>query len=433
MATEPLELLVSEYTGIVRGVEDVLADPCDIRLVNVYCETGHSGELVGGTGKHPGSGSGRSRAAARTAAIAEAVERYSACASGDVTAVVATAEELGGSAVHPSRFALFSERQHAATAFPYRPFTAKTRLAWVEGRALPSGEPAYVPAQLVYLRWTLRPGEQRIASSTSSGLACRATFGEAVLTGLLEAVERDAFMITWKARLSWPQLVWPRESAPHRFERAYVRPTGLAVAAIDLSPVWEIPCVLGVARSRVPGEAPIGVGAGAALDVDRAIEKAIDEAVRVRSWARAIRAMVRPGEPAPSPDEVVSFEDHIRYHAFEENAAATMFLDASGARRPSADVAPVPGTTTAERIAAVCRRLAAHGASAYAVDVTAPDVRDAGLRVARVIAPELCRLDVEHATRHLGGRRQYVEPIRLGFRTAALDESDLNPDPHPFP
>jgi len=433
VAAEPLESLVSEYTGIVRGVEDVMADPCDIRLVNVYCETGHSGELVGGAGKHPGAGSGRSREAARRAAIAEAVERYSACASGNVAAVVATAAELGGAAVDPSRFALFSERQHAAPSFPYRPFTETTRLAWVEGRALPSGEPAYLPAQLVYLRWTLRPGEERIAASSSSGLACGASFGEAVLAALLEAIERDAFMITWKARLSWPRLAWPRDSAPDRFERAYVRPTGLTVAAIDLSAVWEIPCVLGVARSRVRGEAPVGVGAGAALDVDRAIEKAIDEAVRVRSWARAIRTMVRPGDPAPAPDEVVGFEDHIRFHAYEENAAATTFLDASRTRRPSADVAPVSGTTTAERIASICRRLAAGGASAYAVDVTAPDVREAGLHVARAIAPELCRLDVEHATRHLGGRRLYVEPVRLGFRASALDESDLNRDPHPFP
>ncbi len=65
--------------------------------------------------------------------------------------------------------------------------------------------------------------------------------------------------------------------------------------------------------------------------------------------------------------------------------------------------------------------------------MTSPDVRDAGLAVVRVVAPELCALDVEHAARLLGGTRLYEEPVRLGVRRGRLTEADVNPDPHPFP
>jgi ribosomal protein S12 methylthiotransferase accessory factor len=432
-STRRLDSLVSPYTGIVRGVEDVLAEPADIRLANVYCETGYVLDLVGHGTKHLGAGSSSSRPAARAAAIAEAVERYSACDSDGAPVVLATAAELGPRAVAPARFALFSEVQHSATGFQFARFDELTPVAWVEGLSLPDGAAAYLPAQLVYLGWSLRPGEQRIARSTSNGLACRASFADAVLTGLLEVLERDAFMITWKARISWPRLRWNPDGALAAFERRYVRPTGLRVAAIDLSAFWNVPCVLGVARATAAGEAPLGVGAGAATEVERAVEKALDEAVRVRSWARAIRTADPHGAHVPQADEVRDFEEHIRYHAYDEHAAAADFLDSCADSRDVCEVPGVEGETARAQIAAVCARLEARGASAYAVDVTSPDVRAAGLRVAKVVAHELCPLDVEHGARHLGGRRLYDEPVRLGRRAGPLRESDLNREPHPFP
>ena len=79
------------------------------------------------------------------------------------------------------------------------------------------------------------------------------------------------------------------------------------------------------------------------------------------------------------------------------------------------------------------RRLARHGLSAYAVDVTSPDVRSLGLSVARVIVPELCALDVSHRARFLGGTRLYTAAHDAGLVPAPLEPADLNHLPHPFP
>ena len=70
----------------------------------------------------------------------------------------------------------------------------------------------------------------------------------------------------------------------------------------------------------------------------------------------------------------------------------------------------------------------------YAVDVTAPDVRSLGLRVAKVVAPELCALDVAHAARYLGGRAAIPRlHFQAGLVDRPLEPADLNPLPHPFP
>jgi len=422
---DPLESLVSPYVGVVRGVQEVLAGPQDVRLVTMWCESAHAAALVGSPGAHVGGGSGASPADARAAAIGEAVERYSASFADPDALVVASARELGTAAVDPRRFALFTARQYATAGFPYVPFDRDTRLAWVEGRELPDGGPVWLPAQVVHL--VSDRDEPLICRATSNGLACHLVQAEATLRALLEVVERDAFMITWNARLSWPRLDWSGNRALEAFVASRVRPTGLRVHAIDLSAFWDLPCVLGVARSDARGDAPLGIGAAAAATVERAVEKALDEAVRVRSWAHALR---RQGVPVP--ERIRDFDDHIRFYADPANAARAAFLDASTERTRTEDVPALLGHTAEERIGAVCERLARRSASAYAVDVTSPDVRDAGLAVVRVVAPELCALDVEHDARLLGGRRLYDEPHRLRRRTP-MTEADVNPDPHPFP
>jgi ribosomal protein S12 methylthiotransferase accessory factor len=51
----------------------------------------------------------------------------------------------------------------------------------------------------------------------------------------------------------------------------------------------------------------------------------------------------------------------------------------------------------------------------------------------KVVAPELCSLDVPHAARFLGGPRLYRAAYELGLRRTPLTEDDVNPEPHPFP
>ncbi|HEY4412845.1 MAG TPA: YcaO-like family protein [Gaiellaceae bacterium] len=397
----PLDSLVSPLVGLVRGMQEALAGPEDARTAAAWCETAYPHALVGG-------GSGLSVRDARAAAIGEAIERYSACIVDPDACVVATARDLGAAAVDPARFALFSERQYTSVGFPYARFDRDMRLAWIEGVSLPRGKRAWLPAQLVHLAG--HEDEPPICRTTSSGLACHTTFEGATEAGLLELLERDAFMITWKARLSWPLLDWGDDERLTSFEETFLRPTGLHWHAVDLSAFWDVPIVAAVVR----GGSSLGVGAGAASTVQRAVMKALDEATRVRTWARALSAT---GVEAPAAEDIEELDDHIRFYADQCNASKVDFLDGSPQRQRVENVESVDGG-----IEALCLRLARRDITAYAVDVTSSDVRDAGLFVVRVVAPELCALDVEHTAQLLGARRLYEFASR-----------DLNPHPHPFP
>ena len=429
-----LRTLVSPYCGLVRGFSDLSRGPDDARLVRVGCRLADLEPLIGFTTDLRAGGSAPCRDEALAAALGEVAERYSASWVPEGLPL-ATARELGDRAVDPRRFALFHPRQHARPGFPFTPFTADKRVRWAPGVALPSNEPAFLPAQLVYLRWRSPrdTGEEPIGYSTSNGTACGPTFEEAVLSGLLEVIERDAFMLTWYSGLSLPRLDWSSEPELTSFDERYFRGAGLRCSAVDLSCFHDVPTVVGIVRGTPDDGAPLAVGAAAAPTVAEAWQDALGEAFAVRAWARAMSHEGRDRRFADDFSDLDGFDDHILFYASPEHARHAAFLDASPDENAAGEVAPLEGDNVTDQIAALCRRLAARGVTAYAVDVTAPDIAAAGLRVAKVVAPELQPLDVAYDGRFLGGRRLYRAAFELGLRAEPATFDDLNPHPHPFP
>jgi ribosomal protein S12 methylthiotransferase accessory factor len=424
-----LRRAVSSYTGIVRTLDECLATSAEPRLYRATCEVRGGDALLGSPLDHCAGigGSGTTRAEAASAAVGEALERYSASYVPRRSLVVTTARRLGDAAVAPERFALFSDAQHTAPGFPFRRFTADTEVAWVEGRALPTDEPAWLPAELVYLGDTAC-AEGPIGYATSSGAACGEKSAATIERGLCELLERDAFMIVWAAALSMPLLDWAGAPALVELDRQFFVPTGLAYAAVDLSGFHDVPSVLGVVRASPGLAGAVGIGAGTAATIERAWLKALAEAFAARSAGAKLDLLERRVY-GPNGEGVATFEDHIRYYADERRAGPAGFLDGSPARTPARDVSPLGR----DPIPSLCARVVAAGSSAYAVDVTSPDVAELGLVVTKVVAPELCALDVAHGARFLGGRRLYEAAFELGLRAAPLAASDVNPYPHPFP
>lgn len=433
-AVSRLTTLVSPYTGIVRSVEEFLHAPDEPRLIKIGCEPTCGPHLLGAELGHlegGGGGEATARGPALAAAIGEVVERYSAAFVPEDLLAFGTVDEIGPAGIDPARFALFSPEQYREPGFPFAPFTRELRVSWAAGFALPGGRRAFVPAQLVYLSPALAAGEVRIGHATSSGLACGASLEEAILGGLLELVERDAFVLAWSNRLSLPLLDWRADPALSEVERRYFAPAGVRYRVVDLSVFLGIPTALAVVRGG--SDAALGVGACSAATIGGAWLKALGEAFAVRSWARTMRLVEPARRFREDFGDVATFADHVHFYADPRNARRAAFLDGSAERRDVRDVSPLQGGTPLALIEEIAQRLATAGAGAYAVDVTAPDIRQAGLHVAKVVAPELCQLDAAFAHRFLGGTRLYRAAWELGLRPAPLTQVEVNPYPHPFP
>jgi ribosomal protein S12 methylthiotransferase accessory factor len=427
-----LRTLVSQYTGVVSHVHEVLLEPDDARNIRFDVELASTALTTGPSVQPPAGGSGHDRRLALAAALGEAVERYSGtCLPPESQSVLATASELGPAAVEPERFALFSEAQYAERGFPFRPFTTDTTVRWVKGRSIPDGAEAYLPLQLAYI-WRgaeLGAGETPIAPASSSGMAAGATEQDAILHGLHELIERDAVMLTWANRLALPRLDWSMDAELVEHDVAHFASSGIAYEVIDLSVFCEVPTALALTRE---GAAGFGAGAASAATMQRAWDKALRECFQVRTALK--RDLLEDPHPSFQPDfsDIDGFVDHVRFYSSPEQQVHTEFLTSSEQLREIGDVPALEGDDSATRVEAIARRLEARNVSAYWVDIAPPDVKEAGLHAVHVISPDLQPINDAHRYRFLGGSRLHEAAAELGLRDAPLSPDELNPYPHPF-
>jgi len=199
-----MEVFVDERTGIVNHVDRVRTHPSvpgALHIVqSVACDVRRISHRVNGRLNH--GSSFFTQEAARVAAIAECIERYSGNWIDSKNLVQASYDELtarGDHAVDPEQLVLFSPAQYAAAGFPFIPFTRDLRVHWIRGQCLTCAKSAWVPASLVYVNWYLGPyaADPPTNYAIFSGIAAGPNWDAAVAAGLEEVIERDAKMIWW--------------------------------------------------------------------------------------------------------------------------------------------------------------------------------------------------------------------------------------------
>lgn len=428
-----MSVFASPLVGIVQRLFARVRDTDELYAYSIGSEACDSRGLLGTRCNGNNGGGGATPEGARLAAIGEAVERYSGAWVPFELLRHGTYRELTARGVRclpPGDFTPFASWQYEQPDAPFVPFTADTPLPWVESRRLHDGELIWIPAQLIYLRGDLME-RHPIGYPTSNGLAYGNTPDEALVSGLLELVERDAVMLAWYKRLSLPLLDVGSDPALARYFRSHVEPTGLDVRLVDLSVFADVPVVLAVVRSEVPGAAPLGLGAAASGSALRAATKAACEAVNTRTWAAIkLRDGVYVDPDGDFDATVLDFDDHIALYSRPGLVSETLFLDSSPDRRALGDLPALCSDTPGELRDALLAAL--DDVDLYAVDLTSPDVREAGGHVVKVFSPQLQPLDAGYRRRYVGGRRLREKPVALGL-VKPQDADAVNPLPHPFP
>ncbi|CAB4703247.1 unannotated protein [freshwater metagenome] len=420
----------SPVAGIVRDLDECLALPDEPALfryaATVGTEPGSFNDRVN-LGSMGGCSPVRPDAAA--AAVGEAVERYSASYVPLSRVHVSTEADLDGHVVPVAAFEPFADAQYDDPLFPFVRATPEHVMPWVRGFRIIDGTSAWLPAELVFLGDLRASITQPTVYTTSTGTACAETLDDALVRGLCEVLERDAFVLAWMRRATFPRLSVDDHPTLADLHDRLFRRSSLRCTAVDLSSVHGIPSVLAVVRSSSGAPGAVGVGAGVASSVEEAWRKAVSEACSTR-LAGAKLSLTRPDRDLDAGASVSSFDDHIQFHADPNNAALSAFLDASPESRPAHDVVPLPGSSAADWLDALLGRVDLSGHEAYAVDLTAPDVRELGLVVTKVLVPGLCMLDVSESARFLGPSRlcSWSSPYAV-----ASGSTELNAMPHPFP
>ena len=381
-------------------------------------------------------------------AVLEALERYGGMAPGGRrSAVRASFADVRDRAVDPRTLGLYSAEQYVQPGFPVRPFDPDRECWWVWGYSFALRDPILVPQAYAYYRTqSTDPDDPSFAFEISNGCALGSCLEEAILYGILEVVERDAFLMTWYARLPAARIdpSSARDRSIPMLIEAIEAQTGYQVQIFDTTMEHGIPSLWAMTvHPSGTGQPAVACTAGAHLNPERAASSALCElgpilADLIRRYpdiAERGRAMV------DDPALVVSMDDHSVLYARHEASYRLDFLTAGDQSRSFADIERRHGVAEAflnidltDDVTEVVRRLRRHGLDVVVVDQTTPEHRVGGLSCVKAIVPGMLPMTFGHDNRRIHGLPRLFEvPKLLGFSDRTLLPQDLNPHPHPFP
>lgn len=145
------------------------------------------------------SGQAASYARSRTAAMLESLERLVGSRQHTGTTVLAAQADLAASGREHRVPGDFGDYGPAAYRDIMVPFSPHDPHEWVASESLRDGRAVLVPRDLAFFGQPL--STSRWAMVCSSGVATGSTREEAIVFGLMELIERDAFVNSWYARV----------------------------------------------------------------------------------------------------------------------------------------------------------------------------------------------------------------------------------------
>jgi ribosomal protein S12 methylthiotransferase accessory factor len=434
MGFEP-DRVVDRVTGIVRFVSEIPLEAGEPEIFNYSAKMCDSRKYFPVGCYDRNGGAGLTREEARMAAMGEAVERYCSSIYFPDELMIGSHRELSRStrALAPGEIALFHPEQHGHIGYSW--FTEDTRLCWINGYSVTHNGPVLVPACLTFVPyhpfWGHR-GEETIGPSITTGQAAASSYRDAVLRGIYEIVERDAFMIAWLNRLPVPRIDIDSSAVVAKIFHARLARPNLQYTLHSLVTDLGIPSIVCVLIDTHCVPAMVCIGGASHLNPEKAAVKALVEAVQTREWARYMGQRRKPVIIESDYSNLDDFDKHVLLYAYGDMSSALEFLTKASATCSFSDLPNCSTGTVAGDLRQVKMLVESASHEILVVNLTSDDVAQAGFRVVKVFIPGTQQMEGDHTHRLLGGRRLVDVPRKLGYSIAS-GSTGFNPDPHPYP
>lgn len=385
-----------------------------------------------------GCGASLSKEKSQVKALGEFIERYSATnGHGDhpLSLHYNTYPEQCklGDCLDPMELIDFEDSAYDVEGVFFTRYTHDRMVSWVQGTELTSGKPAWVPAQKAFLGIPFENGEGAYVQGLSTGVACGSSVDGATISGILEVVERDSFMLTWLLKLPGKKIIMDgaEDSELMKLYRHIcshlVGDDSLHI--YDISRIDGVYTVLTFFRNDNPESYGLVTAAASDTDPEHALLKSLEELCLSQAFAYA-KLFSSP----TYPDEIKSWtmEDvrtlHLHFFYYGTGSRSYEF-DFISESQESVRLSEMPNYTAGmnehERLFYLSALFRSQGLRVYAVDLTRPEVAECGLAVVSAIIPGFNDLDVCHRFRLLNNQRlrEFQKRFNRPIRKA----------PHPFP
>ena len=219
-------------------------------------------------------GKGITKDHARASAMMEAFERYSAEKQDTDESIIATVDEIGEKHIPPESLNLPKD---------FRKETLNSmKLEWSSAKDIISNEEYYVPSNAIFHPY-VNPAS--LFKSNTNGLASGNILEEAILHGIFEVIERDAWSIFELTHKNYAQIdVDSIESEIVNETIDKFESNGIKIKLMDFTADIKIPTIAASADDTVTKDAGLlTLGMGTHLDPEVAILRALTEVAQSRA------------------------------------------------------------------------------------------------------------------------------------------------------
>ena len=414
--------------GIIRQYGRKLSLPDEPRTAHWYAEFEVNGH------KKSGGSSLEDDTLALTKTLAEAIERHAWFTYQQFPSLrksTVTDIEKEGDSINPERFAGHRESQRQKnTRLRLDPSDS---FHWIKGYSWTKKRSSWIPAQVIsgsnkLIAFSRLSKEPAIRASITTGLATHPDRTQALLSGALEVIERDAYIITWLNQLSPPHITLDelterseslaklvKQCRRYRLEPQILRlPTD--------APAYAVCAVLEDTTSGLPR---FSFGLKVDRDPTIAAEGAILEALRIRSSTRMWKMSANNWDRDTKAVDIGHL-DRLLYWT-EDNRADRLTFLLGGAIKPL--VKEIwEDDSDEEHFARIVQWCREKGYELVSVSLTDAPENIPGWHIEMVVIPELQPMHLSEKLPCVGGERLHDIPRQFGYtpREPYLD------DPHPF-
>lgn len=261
--------------------------------------------------------------------------------------------------------------------------------------------------------------------SISTGVAGRDTVESAILHGIYESIERDAFMIHYLNQIP-PVAIDLLSSGNEKILSLYeiAKRYCLQLYCIDITTDIQIPTVAAVVIDKSGYGKAVSVGLKTDMDIEVAVIGAITEAFHTRTW---VRKEYESNKRTISKNELVENSSILNRALFWYPVSSIKHINFWLQKSKVVSLKHKKNVTLS--LKTVQDIISRQGLHIYWKEITLPQFKKTNYHVVKVVIPELQQLYLNEKYPLLGGKRLRTVPGYLG----AISKVDIMEHyPHPF-
>lgn len=321
-------------------------------------------------------------------------------------------------AIHPDEIFKFHDSQFEIEGFPLKPFDEAEEYAWVEAEDILQESKFHILADHVYSKHPT--SNKSCVRTSSSGVAAHPKQIQAIKSGVLELIERDAFMNAYLGRLTLPTITHRSLPESLQYRINHLTENGFQVWVKDFS-LDMAPVVFILIQSK-----DLNFTTCASCSLFN-LEEAVDHALMEAEQSVLFR-LEQDNDKKIRPTEVSHIHDHGALYKQKEYFQKADFLVRSGKEIPLEDA----GLHAARSWEDLLNRLNKEGQKLLTIPLYLEKELggNQGLHIIRSVIPGLVPIWWGYMQEPRGMER--IKSMTKKFGNKSITYKDMPRFPHPF-